>query len=117
MAICNVNDFARASSAEMTPRKSPAAVEFYRIGLLDPRNDLQLVVIEQQAEVGFERGTLDRNLHLERERTVPVLVVDRDRSDLALAHRDLGAIDVAAVRHDPERLVAEGALQVGLQAV
>ena len=64
-------------------------VEFDRIRFLEPPGDRQFVVLEQTAKIILQHGTANRHFHRECERAVAILVVDRDRSELAFAERHI----------------------------
>ncbi len=111
IAICSVKVEPAGSSAEMTPRKSGPLLSSTEFAFLEPPGDCQLVVLEQAAKIVLQNRTADRNSHCERERAVAVLVVDRDRSELALAERHVRRFGGPRIRSDLKRRRAKRTAQ------
>ena len=80
-----------------------AVVELDGVGLLEPRDDSELVVVEQLPEVVLQHGAADRDLHRKGERAVAVLIVHRDRADLALAERHVRGLRRLRIRRHLQR--------------
>ena len=91
--------------------KLGAIVEFDRVGFLEAPGDGQFVVLEQAAKIVLQHGTADRQCHREGERAVAILVVDRDRSELAFAERHVRRLGGLRIRRDFQRRRAKGTAQ------
>ena len=74
-----------------------------------------LSVLEEATEVILQHGPFDRQLHVEGERAVAVLVVDDDRADGALAEMHVGVLGILARLGDAKPVVAKRLAQEFLQ--
>ena len=78
-----------------------------------PRGTIVNLSVSKSRRKSTATRPLDWNFHLKGKRPVAVLIVDRDRADLALAEMHVGVIGIAFAGRDS--LIAEGFAQEFLQ--